>query len=157
MHEPPTCPARVDFQRGIRGNTTPMGGRESFEDGQGGVRLDKWLWAARFYKTRSLAHAAIEAGRVFVDNVRAKPGRKILVGQQVRIQHPAGEFLVTVEKLANQRASASIAATFYSEDDTGKQRREELSELRRMSRIDAPAERPNTQNRQLLRRLKEGE
>ena len=133
-----------------------MSRRESDDETHGGVRLDKWLWAARFYKTRSLAHAAIDAGRVFVDEVRAKPGRKIEIGQRVHIQHPAGEFVITIEKLANQRASASIAATFYREDEASKPRREEIANVRRLARIDAPSERPNTQNRNLLRRLKEG-
>jgi ribosome-associated heat shock protein Hsp15 len=141
----------------MRRNTSAMSGQDSREEGAAGVRLDKWLWAARFYKTRALAHAAIEAGRVFVDEVCAKPSRKIVVGQQIRIRHPSGEFVITVEKLALQRASASIAATFYREQAESKRRREELSEMRRMSRIEAPAERPNTQDRNLLRRLKEGD
>lgn len=146
----------IDFSLQMRRNAIIMVVRESKEEEAGGVRLDKWLWAARFYKTRALAHAAIEAGRVFVDEVCAKPGRKIVVGQQIRIRHTSGEFVITVEKLALQRASASIAATFYREQEESKRRREEIAELRRMSRIDAPAERPNTQDRNLLRRLKEG-
>jgi ribosome-associated heat shock protein Hsp15 len=148
---------RVDLLARMGGNTpSSMSRDKSTDEGGGGVRLDKWLWAARFYKTRVLAHAAIEAGRVFVDELCAKPGRKIVVGQRIRIRHPSGDFLITVEKLALQRVSASIAATFYREDEESKRRREHVSELRRMSRIDAPAERPNTQDRNLLRRLKQG-
>jgi len=121
-----------------------------------GVRLDKWLWAARFYKTRSLAHDAIEAGRVFIDDIQAKPSRKVAVGQLLRIRAPRGEYLITVDRLVSQRVSATIAQTLYTESDQSRMAREEAAELRRLSRVDAPEERPNTQNRRLLRRLKEG-
>lgn len=123
----------------------------------GEVRLDKWLWAARFFKTRALAHAAIEAGRVFVDELQAKPGRKVRIGQLLLIRTSAGEYSITINKIAAQRASPSIASTFYSEDSESKSRREKAAALRQASRIDAPSERPNTQDRQRLRRLKQGE
>ena len=121
-----------------------------------GVRIDKWLWAARFYKTRSLAHDAIEAGRVFIDDIQAKPSRKVAVGQLLRIRTPRGEYLITVDRLVSQRVSAAIAQTLYTESDQSRMAREEAAELRRLSYVDAPEERPNTQNRRLLRRLKEG-
>lgn len=121
-----------------------------------GVRLDKWLWAARFYKTRSLAHDAIEAGRVFIDDVQAKPSRKVAIGDVLRIRTPRGEYVITVNRLVSQRGSPAIAATLYTESEQSKIAREEAAELRRLSRVDAPDERPNTQNRKLLRRLKEG-
>lgn len=131
-----------------------MGSKES-EDNQG-VRLDKWLWAARFYKTRSQAHDAIEAGRVFVDEVQAKPSRKIAKGDILRIRTPRGEYVITVERLVSQRGSPTVAATLYTESEKSRIAREDAAELRRLSRIDAPEEKPNTQNRRLLRRLKEG-
>ena len=121
-----------------------------------GVRLDKWLWAARFYKTRSLAHDAIEAGRVFVDDIQAKPSRKVAVGDKLIIRTPRGEYAITVDRLASQRGSAAIAATLYTESEQSKRAREEAADMRRLSRVDAPDEKPNTQNRALLRRLKEG-
>lgn len=121
-----------------------------------GVRLDKWLWAARFYKTRSLAHDAIEAGRVFIDDAQAKPSRKVAVGDKLRIRTPRGEYSIRVDRLVSQRGSPAIAATLYTESDQSKIAREEAAESRRLSRVDAPDERPNTQNRKLLRRLKEG-
>lgn len=121
-----------------------------------GVRIDKWLWAARFYKTRSLAHDAIEAGRVFIDEIQAKPSRKVAVGQLLRIRTARGEYLITVDRLVSQRVSAAIAQTLYTESDQSRMAREDAAELRRLSRVDAPDERPNTQNRRLLRRLKEG-
>ena len=125
------------------------------EDNQG-VRLDKWLWAARFYKTRSLAHDAIVAGRVFIDNLQAKPSRRVSVGDSLRIRSPRGEFVIRVERLISQRGSAAIAATLYSESEESRAAREGAAELRRLARVDAPDEKPNTQNRRLLRRLKEG-
>lgn len=130
--------------------------REVTGDKDDGVRIDKWLWAARFYKTRSLAHDAIEAGRVFVDDIQAKPSRKVAVGQLLRIRTDRGEYLITVERLVAQRVSAAIAQTLYTESDKSRMAREEAAELRKLSRVDAPEERPNTQNRRLLRRLKEG-
>lgn len=132
-----------------------MRGNTQNKEAQEGVRLDKWLWAARFYKTRSLAHDAIEAGRVFVDDVQAKPSRKVAVGDVLRIRTPRGEYVITVNRLVSQRGSPAIAATLYTESDQSRIAREEASELRRLSRLDAPDERPNTQNRKLLRRLKE--
>lgn len=132
-----------------------MRGNTQNKEAQEGVRLDKWLWAARFYKTRSLAHDAIEAGRVFVDDVQAKPSRKVAVGDVLRIRTPRGEYLITVNRLASQRGSPAIAATLYTESEQSRIAREEASELRRLSRVDAPDERPNTQNRRLLRQLKE--
>jgi len=132
-----------------------MRGNTQNKEAQEGVRLDKWLWAARFYKTRSLAHDAIEAGRVFVDDVQAKPSRKVAVGDVLRIRTPRGEYVITVNRLVSQRGSPAIAATLYTESDQSRIAREEASELRRLSRVDAPDERPNTQNRKLLRRLKE--
>lgn len=132
-----------------------MRGNTQNKEAQEGVRLDKWLWAARFYKTRSLAHDAIEAGRVFVDDVQAKPSRKVAVGDVLRIRTPRGEYVITVNRLVSQRGSPVIAATLYTESEQSRIAREEASELRRLSRVDAPDERPNTQNRKLLRRLKE--
>jgi ribosome-associated heat shock protein Hsp15 len=121
------------------------------------VRLDKWLWAARFFKTRALAHEAIDAGRVLIDGVRAKPSRTVAVGQELCITTSRGEFVVKVTQVVAHRASASVAATFFSESEESKLRRVEYAEMHRLSRISAPDERPNTQDRRLLRRLKEGD
>jgi ribosome-associated heat shock protein Hsp15 len=127
------------------------------DDNSNEVRLDKWLWAARFFKPRSLARTAIESGKVYVDGVRAKPSRTVVLGQQLRITNPAGEFLITVEGLSGYRGPASVAATLYSEAAESKHRREELRALHSAARAIAPAERPNTQDRRLLRRIKSGD
>jgi ribosome-associated heat shock protein Hsp15 len=93
---------------------------------------------------------------VFIDDIQAKPSRKVAVGQLLRIRAPRGEYLITVDRLVSQRVSAAIAQTLYTESDQSRIAREEAAELRRLSHVDAPEERPNTQNRRLLRRLKEG-
>lgn len=119
------------------------------------VRIDKWLWAARFYKTRALAHAAVDAGRVLVDGERVKPSRSVAVGQELLIATPRGDFTITVERLEHQRGSATAASRLFSERTESKERREQAQELQRLARVAAPNERPNTQDRRLLRRIKE--
>lgn len=125
------------------------------KDEKDSVRLDKWLWAARFFKTRSMAHDAIEGGKVYVDNLRAKPSRSVSVGDEVMVTTPRGRYEITVEAVSSQRGSASIAAKLYREKDESKQRREEVAEMHRLARNAAPEERPNSQDRKLLRRIKE--
>lgn len=120
------------------------------------VRLDKWLWAARFFKTRSLAHDAIEGGKVYVDNVRAKPSRSVSISDEMSVTTPRGCFEIVVEDVSSQRGSALIAARLYRETEEGKRRREGLAEMHRLARNAAPEERPNSQDRRLLRRIKEG-
>lgn len=125
------------------------------KDDKDTVRLDKWLWAARFFKTRSMAHDAIEGGKVYVDNIRAKPSRVVSVGDEIMITSPRGRFEITVEAVSSQRGSPAIAAKLYREKDESKKRREDLAEMHRLARNAAPEERPNSQDRKLLRRIKE--
>jgi ribosome-associated heat shock protein Hsp15 len=126
------------------------------KEDKGTVRLDKWLWAARFFKTRSMAHEAIEGGKVYVDNIRAKPSRSVSVGDEMIIITPRGRFQIVVEQVSAQRGSGAIASKMYRETEDSKQQREELSEMHRLARNAAPDERPNSQDRRLLRRIKEG-
>ena len=119
------------------------------------VRLDKWLWAARFFKTRSMAHEAIEGGKVYVDNVRAKPSRSVSVGDEIIITTQRGRFQIVVEQVSSQRGSGAIASKMYRETDESKKQREEVAEMHRLARNAAPDERPNSQARRLLRRIKE--
>lgn len=119
------------------------------------VRLDKWLWAARFFKTRSLAHRAVVAGRVFVDGIAAKASRTVHVGQELSIVTPRGRFDVVVRGISASRGSASIAAELFDERAESIERRQEASRLRRLADEVAPPERPNTQQRRLIRNLKE--
>ena len=123
---------------------------------RGKVRLDKWLWAARFYKTRGLAHEAIEGGRVYLNGARVKPGKTVEVNQVLEIRSPRGDYTITVKKLSEKRVSASLAQEMFEEHEASKLKREHTAELRRLSASVAPEERPNTQDRRLLRKIKEG-
>src|SRR5437764_13266373 len=80
-----------------------------------GTRIDKWLWAARFFKTRELASKACELGRVTSNGVRAKPAREVKVGDMVQLENDTGKFEVEVLGLSQQRGPASAAQTLYRE------------------------------------------
>ena len=105
------------------------------------VRLDKWLWAARFFKTRALASAAISGGKVHVDGVRSKPARAIAVGDRLRITKGAYSFDIIVRALSEQRGPASVAQTLYSETEESKAQRLIQGEKHRLASLFAP--RPN--------------
>jgi len=90
------------------------------------VRLDKWLWAARFYKTRSLAADAVEAGRVEVNGERAKRAKQLQVGDSLRIRLGPYHHIVTVRAVSERRGPASVAATLYEESEEGRKAREAL-------------------------------
>lgn len=92
-----------------------------------GLRLDKWLWAARFYKTRSLAAEAIDGGKVDVNDERAKRARGVRVGDQIRVRKPPFEHHVVVRGLSGQRGPAAIAATLYEERVESQRARETLA------------------------------
>lgn len=91
------------------------------------VRLDKWLWAARFYKTRALAAAGIDGGKVQVNGVRAKRSRALHAGDQVRVRLGPYEHIVIIRELTEQRGPPSRAAQLYEEDREGKRVREALA------------------------------
>lgn len=81
------------------------------------IRLDKWLWAARFYKTRGLAAEAIDGGKVQVNGERVKRAKQVQVGDEVRVRNGPYEHVVHVTGLAERRGSASVAATLYAETE----------------------------------------
>lgn len=91
------------------------------------VRLDKWLWAARFFKTRTLAAEAIDAGRVEVNGERAKRSRAITKGDKLRVRKPPFEQLIEVSGESEQRGPASVAATLYSESEESRKAREAMA------------------------------
>jgi ribosome-associated heat shock protein Hsp15 len=107
------------------------GGRD--EAGEEPVRLDKWLWAARFFKTRALATEAVARGRVEVGGLRAKPGRHVRPGDQVRFRQGPYEHLVTVRTSSGHRGPASEAATLYEDDQASRAERERLREQHRLA------------------------
>ena len=91
------------------------------------MRLDKWLWAARFFKTRSLAVEAIAGGRVSVNHERAKPAKELKVGDAISIRKPPFEYAVVVKSLSDKRGSAAMAATLYAETEESLARRTVLA------------------------------
>ena len=104
----------------------------------GGMRLDKWLWAARFFKTRKLAVEAINGGKVHLNGKRAKPGREIKPGSQLEIHKGSLEWDITVQVIPKQRRPASEAIHFYLETEDSVKRREQLTEEQRRLRTGAP-------------------
>ena len=91
------------------------------------MRLDKWLWAARFFKTRTLAVEAIDGGRVSVNAERAKPAKDVKPGDAVAIRRPPFEFAIVVKALSDKRGAATIAATLYQETEESRARRAVLA------------------------------
>lgn len=122
------------------------------------LRLDKWLWAARFFKTRALAAEAVSGGRVHVDGQRAKPGKEIRVGSRLAIQRDGLEWDVVVRSLPAQRRPAVEAATAYEEAEASRARRERLLAERRDLANAAPLPpptRPTKRDRRLIERLRD--
>ena len=109
--------------------------RENDDDspGPGRVRADKWLWAARFFKTRSLAVEAIGGGKVLVAGERAKPAKLLQAGDEVRIRLGAFEHVVIVRDTSERRGPASVAATLYDETVASRAAREKLAEQLRLA------------------------
>ncbi len=104
------------------------------------VRIDKWLWAARFFKTRSLAARAVSGGHVHLNGGRVKPARPLQVGDTLVIRRGAQEFTVVVRELSSRRGPAVRARTLYEETEKSVAARERAREERRI--IGAPAVRP---------------
>lgn len=119
------------------------------------VRLDLWLWASRFYKTRSVARQAIETGKVDLGGQRAKAARAVRVGDSVRVTRGEEVFDVEVVALSHKRGPASLAQTLYRETDASRLQREQLRALRIAERTGycAPEHKPDKRARRLIRAL----
>lgn len=91
------------------------------------MRLDKWLWAARFFKTRTLAVEGIDGGRVSVNGERSKPAKELKVGDTVSIRRPPFEHVVVVRQLSDKRGPATVAATLFEETEESRARRTVLA------------------------------
>ena len=119
------------------------------------VRLDLWLWAARFYKTRALAKHAIETGKVDVDGQRAKPSRGVRVGDALIVHRSDERFEIEVAALGDVRGPASIAQTLYRESAASKLAREQARALRAVERAGfrPPETKPDKRARRLIRAL----
>ena len=96
-----------------------------------GVRMDKWLWAARFFKTRSLAARACELGRIESNGQGAKPAREVRVGDLLQVKSASGEFQVEVLALSEMRGPAAVAQTLYRETEASRELRLKLAEERK--------------------------
>lgn len=119
------------------------------------LRLDQWLWAARFFKTRSLAKQAIDTGKVEVGGQRAKASRAVRVGDALRIARGDEIFEVEVLGLSDRRGSASVAQTLYAETEASKARRAETMATLRAARAgyQPPESKPDKRARRLIRAL----
>ena len=117
-----------------------------------GTRIDKWLWAARFFKTRELASKACELGRVTSNGVRAKPAREVKVGDMIQLENETGKFEIEVLELSQQRGPASVAQTLYREKPESVEARKLAVEQKKlMGPLDfAPPKRPSKRDRRLI-------
>lgn len=121
------------------------------------VRLDKWLWAARFFKTRALAKAAIEGGKIHIDGQRAKPSKEITVGMAIKVRRGWDEQTIIVDNLSDQRRGASDAEKLYRETAESVTLREQRTAERKASNQSAlfQDQRPNKKQRRQIHRFKE--
>lgn len=120
-----------------------------------GIRIDKWLWAARFFKTRSMAQNAVAGGKVHVDGQRVKPARDVKPGDRLAITKGTVEFEVTVDAVTDKRGPAKQAETLYTESPESMERRER-ARVAQKTRPPAPEKKPDKRQRRRLQRLKEG-
>ena len=117
-----------------------------------GVRMDKWLWAARFFKTRALAAKACDLGRVRVGAVEAKPAREVRLGELLQIRNEGGEFEVEVLALSEVRGPAAVAQTLYRETEESKATRARVAEERKAMQqfTPIPERRPSKRDRRRI-------
>ena len=125
------------------------------EHGNSRVRVDKWLWAARFFKTRSLAKTAIEGGKVLLAGQKVKVSREVAPGDMLRIRQGWDEREVKVIATSEQRRAAPIAQTLYEETEASIERRARAAEARKAAgTLARPSQRPGKHERKALERLR---
>jgi ribosome-associated heat shock protein Hsp15 len=120
-------------------------------------RIDKWLWAARFYKTRALAKLTVETGKVLYNGQKIKPSKTVEVGAQITVRSGHDTREVIVLKLSQRRGPATEAQTLYEETAQSIQVREKLAQQRQLERVDEsrPQRRPSKKDRRLIKRFTE--
>jgi len=120
------------------------------------VRIDKWLWAARFFKTRAMAARACELGRIEANGQPAKPAREVRIGDLLHVKNEAGNFQVEILALSEMRGPAPVAQTLYRETDASRELRLKLAaERKTMRHLEAlPAGKPSKRDRRALDRLR---
>ena len=122
------------------------------------MRIDKWLWAARFFKTRALASKACDLGRIRTRDIEAKPAREVHVGDMLHIKNEGGDFEVEVLGLSEMRGPASVAQTLYRETETSKELRQKAAEERKAMQQFAPIpeRRPSKRDRRRIIQFRGG-
>ena len=122
------------------------------------VRVDKWLWAARFFKTRALASKACDLGRIHSNSVQAKPAREVRVGDMLTVRNEGGEFQVEVLALTEMRGPAAVAQTLYRETEASKEARLKLAAERKAMQEFAPIpeHRPSKRDRRKIIQFRGG-
>jgi ribosome-associated heat shock protein Hsp15 len=120
------------------------------------MRIDKWLWAARFFKTRTLASKACDLGRIQANQQLARPAREVRMGDMLSIKNEGGDFEVEVLAVSEIRGPAAIAQTLYRETDQSREARARLAEERKagLHFTPAPAGRPSKRDRRLIHRFR---
>jgi ribosome-associated heat shock protein Hsp15 len=122
------------------------------------VRIDKWLWAARFFKTRALAAKACDLGRIQSHGKEAKPAREVRAGDMLRVRTESGEFEIEVLKLSEMRGPAAVAQTLYRETEASKEARAQAAAERKVMQEYAPlpARRPSKRDRRRIIQFRGG-
>lgn len=130
--------------------------KQSDKDSVKGVRLDKWLWASRFFKTRSIARDNVSAGKVQYNGAKAKPGKIVEIGAKVRVPQGFDEKIVTILVLAEQRQAAPIAQTFYEETSDSIKVRQKNADARKLNAFHSPRPqaKPDKKQRREIIKLK---
>ncbi|MEE9352029.1 MAG: S4 domain-containing protein [Thiotrichaceae bacterium] len=123
------------------------------------VRLDKWLWAARFFKTRKLAGEAVGGGKIHLNGVRVKPAKNVLCGDQLEITRGIDLFSVEVLSLNDKRRPAREARLLYEESVESIEKREAAQELRKLAgdSVLYSSKKPDKRQRRMIRQFKEGQ
>lgn len=119
------------------------------------MRVDKWLWAARFFKTRSMSKAAIEGGKVHHNNERVKVSKELRVGMELTIQQGFDRKTILVKALSSTRSAAPIAQQLYAETETSIARRELLATQRKLHNLARPEHRPSKKDRREISKFKQ--
>jgi ribosome-associated heat shock protein Hsp15 len=117
-----------------------------------GARIDAWLWAARFFKTRTLAKRSCDLGRIVSNGQIAKPSREVRIGDMLRISNDGGDFEIEVLGLSEMRGPAAVAQTLYKETDSGREARLKAAAERKAAREFEvlPASRPSKRDRRRI-------
>jgi len=121
-----------------------------------GVRMDKWLWAARFFKTRALASRACDLGRIESNGQTAKPARDVRIGDRLQVKNEGGDFQIEVLALSEMRGPAAVAQTLYRETDASREMRRKVAEERKaMPHFEASREgKPSKRDRREINRVR---